>query len=44
MGSGTTAAAAKTLERNFIGADSNLDYVQVAQQKINVVENNPKLF
>lgn len=35
MGSGTTALAAKKLERNFIGTDSNLSYVKIAQQKIN---------
>ncbi|MDR2644344.1 MAG: site-specific DNA-methyltransferase [Planctomycetaceae bacterium] len=35
IGSGTTAIAAKKLERNFIGADSNLSYIKLAQQKIN---------
>ncbi|MDR2115574.1 MAG: site-specific DNA-methyltransferase, partial [Planctomycetaceae bacterium] len=35
MGSGTTAIAAQKLERNFIGADSDKTYVELAKQKVN---------
>jgi site-specific DNA-methyltransferase (adenine-specific) len=40
IGSGTTAVAAKKLERNYIGSDSNLSYVELTQQKINKLQNN----
>jgi DNA modification methylase len=39
MGSGTTAVAATSLNRSFIGGDRNLEYVKIAQQRINNVFN-----
>jgi DNA modification methylase len=39
MGSGTTAVAATSLNRSFIGGDRNLEYVKIAQQRINNVSN-----
>ena len=34
IGSGTTAVVAKKLRRNFIGIDSNKDYVKLAKQRL----------
>ncbi|WZX99630.1 site-specific DNA-methyltransferase [Bacillus sp. FSL W7-1360] len=34
MGSGTTAVAAKQLNRNYIGFDTNSEYVDMAQQRV----------
>lgn len=35
VGSGTTAVAAKKLKRNFICADNNKDYVELARENLN---------
>jgi modification methylase mboII len=40
MGSGTTALVAQKLGRNFIGCDSNAEYVAFAKQQL---ENQPEL-
>jgi site-specific DNA-methyltransferase (adenine-specific) len=37
MGSGTTGIACKELGRNFLGCDLNLDYVNYANNKINLL-------
>jgi len=41
VGSGTTAVAAKKLGRKFIGIDSNREYVEIAQKRLNM-ENAEK--
>jgi site-specific DNA-methyltransferase (adenine-specific) len=35
MGSGTTGAAAKNLNRNFIGIELDQDYFNIAKERIN---------
>jgi DNA modification methylase len=35
MGSGTTCIAAKLLKRNYIGIERELEYLEIAQQRIN---------
>jgi site-specific DNA-methyltransferase (adenine-specific)/site-specific DNA-methyltransferase (cytosine-N4-specific) len=37
-GSGTTLAVAKELGRNFLGFDTDLDYVQLAKRRVGVLE------
>jgi tRNA G10 N-methylase Trm11 len=34
VGSGTTAVAAKKLGRKFVGIDINLEYVEIAQKRL----------
>ncbi|WP_283491458.1 DNA methyltransferase [Helicobacter pylori] len=36
MGSGTTGLACKNLERNFIGIESEKEYFQTAQKRLNL--------
>ena len=43
MGSGTTAIASKELGRNFIGCDSNKDYVDIARKRLHEIEKQQKL-
>lgn len=38
LGTGTTAIAAKTLGRNYIGIDLDAEYVEIAQQKLSRVQ------
>lgn len=38
MGSGTTAVVAKKLNRNFIGYDTNRDYIKIAKERIQNIE------
>lgn len=40
VGSGTTAIAAKNLERNFIGIDINSDYTKVAEKRLKNLQGN----
>ena len=40
MGTGTTAVAAKTLGRRFIGIEIDLDYVKIAREKVMNVEES----
>ena len=35
IGSGTTAVAAKTLGRNYLGIELNEDYIKIAEERIN---------
>lgn len=42
IGSGSTAVAAKLLNRNFIGFELNNDYYKIALDRINQVSPNPK--
>lgn len=37
-GSGTTLVAAKKLQRNFIGTELMPEYVELAEQNLNVIE------
>ena len=37
IGSGTTAVAAKMLDRNYIGIEKNPEYVKIANERINSV-------
>jgi len=41
FGSGTTGAAAKQLHRNWIGIERDLTYIEVAQRRIDEVEQPP---
>jgi len=41
MGSGTTGVACKNLNRNFIGIELDPDYFNIAEARINAVENKP---
>jgi site-specific DNA-methyltransferase (cytosine-N4-specific) len=41
MGSGTTALAARQLQRHFIGYELNPDYIQMAQTRLENLENRP---
>jgi len=34
MGAGTTAIVAKELGRNYVGIESNSDYVRMAEEKL----------
>lgn len=40
MGSGTTALAARNLERNSIGYEINPEFVAVAKQKLNILQSD----
>ena len=40
IGSGTTAIACKTLHRNYIGIELNQEYIKIAQQRINNLQEN----
>jgi site-specific DNA-methyltransferase (adenine-specific) len=40
VGSGTTAVAAKELGRRFIGIDSNKEYVEIAERRLENVRRN----
>jgi len=42
MGSGTTGTVAKRLNRNFIGIEIDLDYFQIAQNRINKTTAQPQ--
>lgn len=44
MGSGTTAVAAKHLNRNFIGFEISKEYCDIANNRINDVKKNVDLF
>ncbi|MDR2762722.1 MAG: site-specific DNA-methyltransferase, partial [Planctomycetaceae bacterium] len=41
-GVGTVPVVCKKLRRNFIGIEQNSDFVKIAQQRINAVENETK--
>lgn len=43
VGSGTTAVAAKILNKNYIGIDSNQEYVKIAQRRLKEVGQEQKL-
>jgi len=38
VGSGTTAVAAKTLGKNYIGIDSNIEYVRIAEKRLKEID------
>ncbi|MGV3529139.1 MAG: DNA-methyltransferase [Flavisolibacter sp.] len=40
MGSGTTAAVAKKLNRHFIGYDTNAEYIEIAKKRVDSVKRN----
>ena len=40
VGSGTTAVAAKKLKRNFLCADNNKEFVEIANKRLNATKNN----
>ncbi|MDP2940475.1 MAG: site-specific DNA-methyltransferase [Candidatus Omnitrophota bacterium] len=42
VGSGTTAVAAKILGKNYIGIDSNKEYVKIAERRLRDVERDKK--
>jgi len=44
MGSGTTAVAAKRLNRNFIGFELSKEYCDIANNRINGVKKKVDLF
>lgn len=49
MGSGTTAVASKALKRNFIGSELDLEYIKIAERRLNqevltAFENKGTLF
>jgi len=44
MGSGTTMLACKNLNRNGIGIENNESYFKIAQQRINKIDTEPKMF
>lgn len=41
FGTGTTGAVAKRLGRNYIGLEREQKYIDVAQQRLNMIESNP---
>lgn len=43
MGSGTTGAACKELERNFIGCEIDKNYFEIAKKRIDSVDTESKL-
>jgi len=43
VGSGTTAIAAKKLGKYYIGIDANRKYVEIANQRIKELDDNPEL-
>ena len=44
MGSGTTMVACKNTNRNGIGIENDEDYFKIAQQRINKIDTEPKMF
>ena len=44
MGSGTTALACIAYKRNFIGSELNIDYVKLAEKRLNIRLSQPQLF
>jgi site-specific DNA-methyltransferase (adenine-specific) len=44
MGSGTTGVAASNLNRNFIGIELDKDYFDIAESRINEVNNKNRHF
>lgn len=44
IGSGTTAIAAKKLEKNYIGIDANEKYVKISERRIKELDEKPDLF
>jgi len=44
MGSGTTMLACKNLNRNGIGIENDEGYFKIAQQRINKIDAEPKMF
>ena len=44
MGSGTTMLACKNLNRNGIGIENDEGYFKIAQQRINKIDTEPKMF
>jgi DNA modification methylase len=44
MGSGTTAIAAKLLNRNFIGIEISPDYIELSKKRLTEALKKPRLF
>ena len=44
VGSGTTAVAAKKLNKKYIGIDSNEKYVKIAEKRLRELDEKPELF
>lgn len=44
IGSGTTAVAAKKLEKNYIGIDANEKYVKISERRIKELDEKSDLF
>ena len=44
IGSGTTAVAALMEKRHFIGFETNKEYFDIAQGRIDEIRRNPTLF
>ncbi len=44
MGSGTTAVAALKSERYYVGFDISEEYIRIANKRIGLITNQPKLF
>lgn len=44
MGSGTTGAVAKQLDRNFIGIEIDQSYFEIATRRIENTKRTPDLF
>lgn len=44
VGSGTTAVAAKKLNKNYIGIDINEKYVKISEERIKELDKKPDLF
>ena len=42
MGSGTTAMACWDLKRQYIGIEKEFKYVELANSKVQIYQNNPK--
>ena len=44
LGSGTTAAVAKKLGRNYIGIDKDKTYINYAEKRLKAIQQNPKVY
>jgi len=43
FGTGTTGAVAKKLGRHFIGIERNLNYIQLAQERVSIIKSAPDI-